>query len=322
MTDISCEKTETQHYGINVPDEVWKSLIKALEKKPFYKRFSFLFLLFLFLIVIFSLFFDDEDKDDSLKNKSNSLAIINVKGIILDTTDQLKWIRKIEHADSIKGVLLRIDSPGGGASASQEFYEALKRLASKKPLVVSMGSVAASGGLMIAMAGERIFANAASITGSIGVRMDIPQVKGLLDKLGLGQETLVTGPYKDAGSSTRPMTEEERAYLQSILNDLHTQFMEIIAKSRNLSLDTVKKIATGRVFTGKEAQTLGLVDELGSQEDAHAWLSKKTGVPIEKKLITKPKSQKWYEELFLSIVEDCVSQLLHEESHSAPCFLY
>ena len=190
-----------------------------------------------------------------------------------------------------------------------------------------MGQVAASGGLMISMAGKHIFANSSTITGSIGVRMDIPQVKELMNKIGLNQETLVTGPYKDAGSYMRPLSSEEKEYFQGILRDMHTQFVEIIADGRKMSVEDVQKIATGRIFTGREAIKLGLIDEIGGQEDAHIWLAKATNIPIKKKLVTKPKNDKWYHELIKSLCDfDFTSltntiDLLKQNNHNQ-AFLY
>ncbi|MCR5814463.1 MAG: signal peptide peptidase SppA [Desulfovibrio sp.] len=286
-----------------MPPELLHELINALRKPPFYKRHPLLCLLVLiFLVGIIVLLVNQKD-EETLSTDGDCLALISVKGPIIENQGLLKWIRKIEHTKEIKGVLLRVDSPGGGASSSEELYAALARLGEQKPIVVSMGSVAASGGLMVAMAGKRVFANKATITGSIGVRMDILQAKGLMDKLGLGQETLVTGPYKDAGSSMRPLTEEDRRYLKSILNELNEQFMAIIAKSRGLSQQEVQKLATGRIYTGREALEVGLIDAIGGQEEAHAWLAKQTGVNLEKKLLARPKERKWYEELLTSLLD-------------------
>ncbi|MBO4335196.1 MAG: signal peptide peptidase SppA [Desulfovibrio sp.] len=305
MNDEKTANSQTEKVAsqplLAMPPELLKELIKALRRPPFYKRHPILCILGVLLLVGFIvLAMQDEEK---LSTDGDCLAIVAVKGPIVENQGLLKWIRKIEHTSDIKGVLLRVDSPGGGASSSEELYAALARLAAKKPMVVSMGSVAASGGLMVAMAGKRIYANKATITGSIGVRMDILQAKGLMDKLGLGQETLVTGPYKDAGSSMRPLTEEDRRYLNGILRELNDQFMAIIAQSRGLSMEAVQKLATGRIYTGREALEVGLIDEIGGQEEAHAWLAKQTGISLEKKLIARPKERKWYEEILTSLLD-------------------
>ena len=156
-----------------------------------------------------------------------------------------------------------------------------------------MGSMAASGGLMVSMAGGRIFANPSTVTGSIGVRMDIPQLQGLLGKIGVGQETLVTAPYKNAGSYLHPLSPEDRAYFEGVLKDMHEQFVDIVAKGRDMPRERAGGLASGKIFTGQEALKLGLVDELGGQDAALRWLAEQTGVPAERKLLTKPKENSW-----------------------------
>ncbi|MBQ7617547.1 MAG: signal peptide peptidase SppA, partial [Desulfovibrio sp.] len=300
-----------------------EKLFALLEPKPWYRRHPLLAILLPLLLVamIYSGF--KAESDEELSVSEASLGLVEVQGTITDIREQLKWIRKLEHASEIKGVLLRVDSPGGGASASEELYQALAHLGQVKPLVVSMGATAASGGLMISMAGERIFANASTITGSIGVRMDIPQLQVLLEKVGVNQETLTTGPYKDAGSMLRPLSPAERSYFLGILQDLHQQFIEIIVKKTHKSEEEIKKIAEGRIFTGREALSLGLVDEIGGQEDAHRYLSQKTGVRLEKKLITKPKKSKWVDEVLDALGQanfwDEVKELFRPNS-SQPLF--
>lgn len=260
-----------------------------LLKRPFRKRHPVIFwtgLLLLAGIVIGSIS-SAVDNDES----EDSIALISITGPILNVEPQLEWIRSVADNPRAKGVLLRVDSPGGGASASQELYAALLELAHKKPIAVSMGATAASGGLMVSMAGWRIFANAATLTGSIGVRMDIPQLQGLMGKLGIGQETLVSGPYKDATSLTKPLNEEDRRYLQELVMKLHSQFVEIIALGRNLPKDKVLSLANGKVYTGQEALELGLVDAIGGQEEALKWLAEETGVPTGQPLLKRKVSK-------------------------------
>ena len=296
-----------------MPPEIWQKMLDSILPKPFYKRHPILTTLAAFLLIsfFFQLFFPSKEDSQDLSLDEDHLALVSIKGVIYDSQDTLKWIHTLLHTDNIKGVLLRVDSPGGSAAASQELFAAINALAKVKPVCVSMGQTAASGGLMVSMAGERIFANASTITGSIGVRMDIPQVKALADKIGIAQETLVTGPYKDAGSSLRPLSDKDRAYLQGILEDLHTQFITIIADARNLPMEKVRELANGQIYTGQKAQSLGLIDDLGTQEDAHAWLAHKTGVAVTKKLVTKPKRFPWYED-FLTSQSHALVQSLRE----------
>ncbi|MDO5483596.1 MAG: signal peptide peptidase SppA, partial [Desulfovibrionaceae bacterium] len=259
------------------------------------------------------------------------LALVSVRGSIMDVQPLLDWIRKIEREDNVRGVLLRIDSPGGGAAASQELYAALARLAGKKPVVASMGSVAASGGLMVAMAGQKVFANASTVTGSIGVRMDIPQLQGLLGKLGLGQETLVTAPYKDAGSYLRPLSAADRAYFEHVLKDMHEQFVDIVARGRNLPREKALALADGKIFTGREALHLGLVDTLGGQDEALACLANLTGVPADRPLLKRLNKKSWLEKSLEASLQAALAALLGRGAGEAamgqpeltdPLFLY
>lgn len=215
------------------------------------------------------------------------IALITVRGPILDVAPTLAWIRTLEHNADVKGVLLRVDSPGGGAAASQELYDALARLGTSRPLAASMGSTAASGGLMVSMAARRVFANPSTVTGSIGVRMDIPQLQGLLGKIGVGQETLTTAPFKDAGSWLRPLTPRDRAYFEHVLMNMHEQFVDIVARGRSLPREKAAALADGKIFTGQEALGLGLVDALGGEDAALAWLAEQSGVPASRPLLTR-----------------------------------
>ncbi|MDE5832979.1 MAG: signal peptide peptidase SppA [Desulfovibrio sp.] len=267
-----------------IPAAVWTKLLRP----PFRRRHPILFWLAIIvaiavLIWLIVNFLADDDAPDR-----DSIALVQIRGMILDVSPTLEWIRKIEKTPFVKGILLRVDSPGGGAAASQEVYAALARVAKKKPIAVSMGSTAASGGYMVSMAGERIFANGSTITGSIGVRMDIPQIQGLLEKIGVGQETLVTAPYKDAASYTHPLTPRDRAYLESVIENMHEQFVEIVAAGRKMPMENAREMASGKIFTGREALKLGLIDEIGGYDDALNWLCQRTGVSPDRKLYKKP----------------------------------
>jgi protease-4 len=258
---------------------------------PFRRRHPVIFWGAGLILVVLLCFFAARDDEDEMFGGQERLALVTVRGAILEAGDTLQWLREIGRRESVKGVLVRVDSPGGGAAASQEIYDALAEIGKNRPVAVSMGSMAASGGLMVSMAGERVFANASTVTGSIGVRMDIPQLQGLFDKIGLGQQTLVTAPYKNAGSYLRQLSPEEKAYFESVLNDMHVQFVRIVADGRRMTTQDAARLADGKIFTGREAKELGLVDELGGQEAAHRWLARKTGVPFERKLLVKPKKK-------------------------------
>ena len=271
-----------------VPATVWKDLLR----RPFRKRHPIIFWGFILLLAAGIGLFGVALGSNGLTS-GQRMAVVSVTGPIMETEATLDWIRKVERDPSVAGVLLRVDSPGGGAAASQELYNALVALARKKPVAVSMGSLAASGGLMVSMAGTRVFANASTVTGSIGVRMDIPQLQGLMGKIGVGQETITTAPFKDAGSYMRPLSPDQREYFKKVLDDMHQQFVDIVAEGRHMEHARAANLASGKIYTGREAVQLGLVDELGGQDTALAWLSAQCGVPVERKLLSRPKEGNW-----------------------------
>lgn len=305
-----------------VPDYVWKRIAKP----SFFTRHPILAVLL--LLFVLGLAFGlgksaGSGAGPDMVADEPSLALVAIKGPILDVTKELEWVDKIALEDNIRGVVLRVDSPGGGAAASQELYSALKRLAKSKPIVVSMGSTAASGGLMVSMAGEHIFANASTVTGSIGVRMDIPQVQKLMETIGIGKETLTTAPYKDAGSPLRPLTEKERAYLDAVLKDMHNQFVGIVAEGRKMTQEQAAALADGRIFTGREAMERGLVDEIGGMREAIDWLSEKTGVDRSRELVEKPEEGTWLSRQLSTMANSFARgmQSLKKEAQS-PQFLF
>ena len=190
--------------------------------------------------------------------------------MIIDSRKVVKALRQYRDDPEIKGILLRVDSPGGGVAPSQEIYDELMSIhrEGEKKVVTSMGTVAASGGYYIASATDLIIANPGTLTGSIGVIMELTNIQGLLEKIGVEGVTIKSGENKDVGSPFRKMKEEERALLQNVLDDVHSQFIEAVAEGRSLEIETVRKLADGRIFTGRQAKSVGLVDELGSLETA------------------------------------------------------
>lgn len=308
-----------------IPDSAWKNLGEALAPKSFRKRHPFVFwgALMLLLCLSVSGIARAVIDDDAREIGEDCLALVSVRGPIMDIAPTLEWLAKIEKTPRVKGILLRVDSPGGGAAASQELYAALARMGKNRPIAVSMGSMAASGGLMVSMAGERVFANASTATGSIGVRMDIPQLQGLAEKLGVGQETLTTGRYKDAASYLRPLSPEGREYLKHVLDDMHSQFVEIVATGRKMPREQAAKLADGKIFSGREALGLGLVDELGGQTEALEWLAQKTGIPATRKLAKQKSRRDWMEKALRSWTGIDLSALARvAQGADSPVFLY
>lgn len=192
------------------------------------------------------------------------IGVLEVKGIIFDSQEYLLCIREFAQRKDVKGVVVRIESPGGSVGASQEILEELKVLKKLKPVVVSMGNVAASGGLYVALGGNKILALPGTITGSIGVIIEIPNIEKLLKKIGIESETIKSGPYKDTGSIYRPLTPEEKRYLQEKVNIVYEQFVKAISEERKIPIEKVREFADGRFLTGEEAVSLGLIDSLGN----------------------------------------------------------
>ncbi len=178
--------------------------------------------------------------------------------------ETMRQLRQAGDDASVKAVVLRINSPGGSPAASQEIYEEVRKLSEEKPVVVSMADVAASGGYYIAAPADRIVASRSTITGSIGVRMELMKYMDLLDKIGVEVRNLTSGPFKDTGSPFREMRPEERELLEGIINQMYDQFVEDVARGRNMDEKRVRELADGRIYTGQQALDNGLIDEIGN----------------------------------------------------------
>ena len=217
----------------------------------------------------------------TVKNKTfflnDKVGVVSVNGIIHDSMEITEQLGDFGRDDSIVAVVLRIDSPGGGVAASQEIYDAVIELKKKKKVVASMGSVAASGGLLIACAADKIVANAGTITGSISAIMQFANFEELLKKIGLKSSVVKSGKYKDIGSPLRDMTSEERKIIQDLIDDIYNQFVDVIVRDRNIPREQVVAIADGRVFTGRQAKEYGLVDYLGDMGAAAKLASQLAG---------------------------------------------
>lgn len=218
------------------------------------------------------------------------IGLVEVKGMITDASETIRQITKYRKDRSIRGIVLRIDSPGGAVAPSQEIYTEVLKLKSQKKVFASMGSVAASGGYYIASAADQIIANPGTLTGSIGVIMTFANVEQLMNKIGLRPETMKSGKFKDTGSPTRPMTPDERKLLQNVVDNVFDQFVSAVSKGRKMDYDEVKKLADGRIYTGKQAFDLKLVDRLGSLEDTISLLGKAVGIEGEPKIVQEKPS--------------------------------
>lgn len=239
---------------------------------------------FLILLIVISVIFAVFQKNVSIGEK---VAVVRIEGPIMDSKNTIDEIKGYLKDASIKAIVLRVDSPGGAVAPSQEIYEEVKKATLKKKVVVSMGSVAASGGYYISAPADRIIANPGTLTGSIGVIMEIPNIEGLMNKIGVKTEVIKSGRHKDIASAFRKMGKEERLILQGVLDDVHEQFIKAVSDGRKIPFDEVKKLADGRIFTGKQAMEARLVDELGTLEDAIAAAGRLAGIKGEPEVVTK-----------------------------------
>lgn len=260
-----------------------------------------IFLLFLivtaFFLLVYVLGSSTEDRHSfALDNK---VGIVKVEGFIGDTRDVVEQLNQFGKDDAIKAVVLRIDSPGGGVASSQEIYAAVTDLKKKKKVITSMGSLAASGGYMIACATDKIVANPGTMTGSISAVMHFANVEELLKKLGLKASAIKSGKFKDIGSPVREMTAEERALLQELVDDIYDQFLDMVARDRNIPKENLRKIADGRIFTGRQAQKLGLVDYLGDMGYAVTLAGEMSGIKGKPEVVyPKKKGSRFWDYLF------------------------
>jgi protease-4 len=226
------------------------------------------------------------------------VALIRIEGVILDSRETIEELHRFTDKPSIKAVVLRIDSPGGGVVPSQEIHrEVLKaRKDGRLKVVASMGNLAASGGYYIAVATDKIVANPGTLTGSIGVIMELANVQGLLEKVGVQSVIIKSGRYKDLASPLRAMSEEDRALLQRLLDDVHDQFIQAVAAGRALNVEDVRPLADGRIFTGRQARTAKLVDELGDLQDAIKLAARLVGIEGEPRVV-EPRKRFWLRDL-------------------------
>ena len=219
------------------------------------------------------------------------IALVKIEGVILDSSDTIEELRRYNNSSGIKAIILRIDSPGGGVVPSQEIYEEVKKIREEgqKKVVVSMGTVAASGGYYIASASNRIVANSGTLTGSIGVIMELANVEGLFKKICVESVVIKSGRNKDIGSPFRKMQPEERAILQRLMDDVHDQFIQAVAKGRGLEENQVREMADGSVFTGRQAKELGLVDDIGDLQDTIRLTADLVGIKGEPRIVESRK---------------------------------
>lgn len=286
-----------------------------MRKHPFLLGLITLFCLFvLFMAVMWSI--GRFGFSDRLLIGENDVAIIDVEGPIVKSKPIIDKLLRYRDNESIKAIIIRINSPGGGVGPSQEIYEELMKLRAKKKIIASMESVAASGGYYIACAAHKILANPGTITGSIGVIIEMANVEELMGKIGLKAVVIKSGKYKDILSPVRNMTQEERDLLQSVIDSVHNQFIEAVAKARQMPKERVIPIADGRIFSGAQAQSLGLIDELGDLQDAIAAAGRMAGIKGEPRVLYPEKRRPSILEFFIDESVSRLKTMLENEKFS------
>lgn len=252
----------------------------------------------LFLVVVSFLGFlvaRFEKNHAALLHHGKRIGVIKVDGVITRSDYLIKQIKRFRDDRGIGGVILRINSPGGSVSPSQEVYEEVCKTNKRKQVITSMGSVCASGGYYIALASRVIFANPGSVTGSIGVIVGFSNLKGLFEKVGIKSYVIKSGRFKDIGYPTRDMTPEDIKVIQDVVDSIYNQFVRAVLEGRHIPAEKVRAIADGRVFSGLQAKRLGLVDRIGNLEDAISYMAKSLGIRGKPEVVyaRKPRERLW-----------------------------
>jgi protease-4 len=258
-------------------------------------------------LIVFSWLFS-EPYDETASTTGEKVAVVTLNEPIHSSGEIVRQFKKYRENKSVKAIVFRVDSPGGGIAASQEIYEEVKKTReSGKPVVVSMGEVAASGGYYVSLGANTIVANPGTLTGSIGVIIQYFQVEELMKKIGVDAPTYKSGKYKDLGSPFRRSTEEEKKFFDQLIENVYNQFIDAVVAERKLDRNTVLKYADGRVFTGKQAFQYGFVDTLGTLEDAIALAAKMGGIEGKPRVIQERKSKPFFERLLGESVSELAS---------------
>jgi protease-4 len=251
--------------------------------------------------------------DEGALERGDKVAVLPITGLIADSESVIEQLKKYAKDGNVKAIVLRINSPGGGVGPSQEIHEEVRKLRGKKVVVTSMGALAASGGYYIACASQKIFANPGTITGSIGVIMPFVNLEELAKRVGVRGMEVKSGRFKDTGSSLRPMTPEEKALLQGVVDNTHHQFVAAVAEGRKQPFARVMQVADGRILSGEQAKALGLVDTLGNLEDAVAEAGRMAGIKGEPKVVTPAKKKLSFSELLRQEIKTLVDERISTE---------
>lgn len=232
----------------------------------------------------------------------DGVAVLQIEGAIDDSQTVLAELKRFKDMPWVKAVVVRIDSPGGAVAPTQEIFEEILRSKKQKPFIASMGGMATSGGYYIAAACDKIMANPGTLTGSIGVIMQLTNVEELMKKIGVRGVNVKSGPNKDIGSPFQPLSPEGREILQSLVDNVHSQFVMAVAKGRGMEEAKVRKLADGRIYSGAQAQQLGLIDQFGTLQDAIELAAKRAGIESEPAVyFSRPEQERWWERMFMGI---------------------
>ncbi|NMD05398.1 MAG: signal peptide peptidase SppA [Deltaproteobacteria bacterium] len=283
-------------------------------------------ILFVIALLSYLLFYKAGAYPTKIKTFSsvNRIGVVSINGPIYDSLKISEQLEEFANDGSIIAVVLRVDSPGGSVAASQEIYDAVVELRKSKKVVASMGSIAASGGLLVACAADKIIANPGTITGSISAIMQFANFEELLKKIGLKSSVVKSGKYKDIGSPLRDMTPEERKIIQELVDDIYNQFIDVVVKDRKLSREKVLEIADGRVFSGRRAKEYGLIDDLGDMNYAAKLATQLAGKDGKYELVSPRKKRESVFDYLLESAANRLSDSLKEgmESFSGVSYLY
>ncbi len=239
-----------------------------------------------------------EYTEEEISGSGQKIAVVEVVGPIYSSEEEVRQLKKYRKDNSIKAILLHVNSPGGGVAASQEIYEAVKRTNEEKPVIVSMSSLAASGGYYISCGARKIVANPGTLTGSIGVISQFWQVNKLLDKIGVSNNTIKSGKMKDEGNPFREMTDEERKNFQQLSDNIHQQFISAVESGRNIPHEKLIELADGRVYSGLQAYENHLIDTLGTYEDAIRITAVEANISGEPAIVKEVEKKSLFERMF------------------------
>jgi protease IV len=262
----------------------------------------FVFILVMFAGVFFYAYLTGGDSKVISMFSGDGIGVLQIEGTIDDSQSVLSELKRFKEAPWIKAIVVRIDTPGGAVAPTQEIFDAIQKTRVKKPLIASMGSMATSGGYYIASACEKIIANPGTLTGSIGVIMQFNNVEELMKKIGVKGYNVKSGLNKDLGSPFQPLSPEGRQILQSLVDNVHGQFVSAVASGRGMDEAAVRKLADGRVYSGAQAKENGLVDEFGTLEDAIEFAAKRVGMEAEPAVYySRTEQERWWERFMFGV---------------------